>query len=193
MNSPVCPNADGPIYKLPEQLKPFLTLLDAPLGLPVCRDCQAALLPKSLIDHLRKHHQLPVGYRSAVRSLVAMLPSLDFEDVPNKLDGSAPIEALRVVDAFQCKHCSFIRRDISDVRKHINKEHKLSAADSYNQIQAQSWFGGRRAVYWRVCVEATDPAEGVGPPCVWGFFGKGFGDKRPTTWPRVADSDAANP
>lgn len=111
--------------QLPEPLKPYLILLDHPAGLPVCWACQAALLPKSLLDHLRKRHQLPVGLRGDVRSLVVTLPSLDFDDVPTSRDGSAPLAALRVVNAFQCKRCPFIRRDLTDVRKHINQEHNI--------------------------------------------------------------------
>jgi hypothetical protein len=173
-----------PISKLPDELKSFLTLLDEPQGLPVCRDCQAAVLPKSLMDHLRKHPQLPAELRKAAKLLVATLPSLDFDDVPTLTDGSPPIEALRVVDAFQCKHCPYIRKDITDVRKHINKEHDISAVDCYDQILAQSWFGGRRAVYWRVCL-APKETLGEAPGCIWGFYGKGWGDKRPTNWNQV--------
>jgi hypothetical protein len=182
------------IPQLPDPLKPYLILLDGPVGLPVCRACQAALLPKSVLDHLRKH-QLPVGLRGTVRSLVATLPTLDFDDVPKKPDGSSPLEALRVVDAFQCKHCPFIRRDLTDVRKHINQDYNLSAAGSYNQMQAQSFFGGPRAVYWRVCVVPKTRILREEPPCIWGFYGKGFGHRRPTAWDRekVAESLAPDP
>jgi len=158
--------AVAPTSKLPDELKSFLTLLDEPQGLPVCRGCQTAVLPKSIIDHLRKHPQLPAELRKTAKLLIATLPSLDFDGVPPKPDGSAPIEALRVVDAFQCKHCPYIRRDITDIRKHINKEHEISAADCYDQILAQSWFGGRRAVYWRVCI-APEETAGEVPSCVW--------------------------
>jgi hypothetical protein len=183
------------IPQLPDTLKPYLILLDGPVGLPVCRACQTALLPKSVLDHLRKHHQLPAGLRGTVRSLVATLPTLGFDDVPKKPDGSAPLEALRVVDAFQCKHCLFIRRDLTDVRKHINQEHNLSAAGSYNQMQAQTFFGGRRAVYWQVCVVPKTRILQEEPPCIWGFYGKGFGHRRPTAWDRetVAESLAPDP
>jgi hypothetical protein len=162
------------IPHLPDSLKPYLILLDDPVGLPVCRACQAALLPKSVLDHLRKHHQLPEGLRGTVRSMVATLPSLDFDDVPKNPDDSAPLEALRVVDAFQCKHCPFIRRDLTDVRKHIDQEHNLSAAGSYTKMQAQSFFGGRRAVYWRFCVVPKTRILREEPPC-WGFMGKASG------------------
>jgi hypothetical protein len=184
--------------QLPDQLSPFLTLLNTPVTLPVCRDCQAALLPKSVLDHLRKHHNLPVELRRAVRSLVATLPPLDFDNVSCNPDGSEPVEALRVVDAFQCKHCPFIRRDVTDMRKHINQEHQMSAASGCVPIQAQSWFGGRRAVYWRVCVAPTGMREGGDHAiedsivdsmkdvmnvdtlsCRWGFFGKGWGHRHP--------------
>lgn len=180
---------------LPEPLKPYLELLDDPVGLPVCRACQAALLPKSLLDHLRKNHQLPVGLRGIVRSLVATLPSLDFRDVAQKPDGSDPLEALRVVDAFQCKHCRFIRQDLSDVRKHINQEHHISAAGSYDRIHAQSWFGGRRTVYWRISDLPSIHTVREEPPCIWGFYGRGFGHRRPTVWDseKVAASLAPDP
>lgn len=171
------------ISRLPADLRPFLHLLDEPAGLSVCRECEAAILPKSLLDHLRKHHQLPVELRKAVRALVATLPPLDFNSVPNKPDGSAPLDDLRVVNAYQCKHCPLIRRDLTDVRKHINKEHQLSATEGYGQIQAQSWFGGRRAAYWRVCV-APKEKEGEGLGCVWGFYGKWPGNRPPAEWPR---------
>ncbi|TVY27888.1 hypothetical protein LHYA1_G003004 [Lachnellula hyalina] len=144
--------------------------------------CQNALLPRSVMDHLRKQHQLPVELRPAVRSLVSILPQLDASDLPRRPDGSAPLEALRIVEAFQCKKCLFIRQDITDVRKHINKEHDLSAAGNYDEIQAQSWLGGRRAVYWRVEVGLEELVDD-GPHCVWGFFGAGFGDKLPKNWP----------
>lgn len=191
----IASSAGHRIPQLPNPLRPHLILLDDPAGLPVCQACQAALLPKSLLDHLRKHHQLPVGLRGNVRLLVATLPSLDFDDVPKKPDGSAPLAALRVVDAFQCKQCPFIRRDLTDVRKHINQEHNISAAGSYDQIQAQSWFGGRRAIYWRVCVVPKTRTVREEPPCTWGFYGKGFGHRRPTAWDRekVAESLAPDP
>lgn len=176
---------------LPDRLKPFLILLHQPFGLPVCLCCQSAILPKSLMDHLRKQHQLPVELRSTVRSLVSTLPSFDFSDVPNQPDGSPPLDELRLVDAFQCKHCHFIRRDLSDVRKHINKEHSISAAGNYGQIQAQSWFAGRRAVYWRVCSPPTSEVDSDIPACVWGFFGTGFGDKTPRSWPPRGESGTA--
>jgi len=191
MNDPINASAAERVPKLPDQLKPFLTLLDEPLGLPVCRGCQAASLPKSLMDHLRKHHQLPVELKKTVESLVATLPSLDFDDVPSRLDGSDAMEALRVVDAFQCQHCAFIRRDVTDVRKHINKEHNISAAGGYGQIRAQSWFRGRRAVYWRVRVVPAVNLEGG--QCRWGFFGGGFGHRRPQTaleWEKVMQPEA---
>jgi hypothetical protein len=188
-----------PSPQLPDQLKPFLILLDNPEGLPVCCGCQAALLPKSVLDHLRKQHQLPAELRGIVKSLVATLPSRDFADVPNEPDGSPPLEALRVVGAFQCKHCPFIRRDVTDVRKHINQEHSVSATGNYDQIEAQSWFGGRRAIYWRVCDPPKSAAstsytpldfESEGPPCLWGLYGKGFGDKSPMNWPKGSESHA---
>jgi hypothetical protein len=205
MKEPVSECTARPALKLPDLLEPFLTLLDEPYKLPVCRSCQAALLPKSVMDHLRKHHRLSVELRTTVRSLVATLPPFDFKDVPQNLDGSASVDALRVVDAFQCKHCAFIRRDVTDVRKHINQEHEITAAGNYDRIQAQSWFGGRRAVYWRVRVRPTttttveegcekrdsDPAvntrtvrptvEQSESNCRFGFFGKGFGPRDPVT------------
>jgi Orsellinic acid/F9775 biosynthesis cluster protein D len=170
----------GPV--LPDQLKPYLTILDKPLGLPVCIICQNAVLPRSLMDHLRKQHQLPANLRSVVRYFVSTLPALDVSDLPSDWDGYPPNEALRVVEAFQCKHCRFIRQDLTDVRKHINKEHGISASGSYDEIQAQSWLGGRRALYWRVEVCIADGVK-EGPQCIWGLFGKGWGDKTPRSWP----------
>jgi hypothetical protein len=143
------------------------------------------------MDHLRKHHQLPVNLRATVKSLVATLPFLEFKDISNKPDGSAPTKALRVVDAYQCKRCPFIRRDLTDVRKHINKEHQVSATGSYDKIEAQTWFGGRRASYWKVCVppQREFPEE---PQCVWGFYGKGFGERTPKAWPREDENEDIN-
>jgi hypothetical protein len=174
----------NPCPMLPDELKPYLTILDTPFGLPVCIICQNAVLPRSLIDHLRKQHQIPVNLRAAVRSLVSTLPSLDISHLPSCWDGYPPLKALRVVDAFQCKHCRFIRRDLTDVRKHINKEHGISASGSYDEIQAQSWLGGRRAVYWRVEVCGANGANEE-PQCTWGLFGKGWGDKTPRSWPNA--------
>ena len=170
-----------------EPLKPWLIVLDRPLGLPICLKCQNAILPRSLMDHLRKQHDLPVSLRAAVRFLVSKLPPLDNSDLPTQPDGSAALTELRVVEAFQCKHCSFIRQDVTDVRKHINKEHHLSAAGNYEQIQAQSWLGGRRAVYWRV--DASIPkAVDTGPDCRWfALYAKGFGEKAPRKWPKVLE------
>ena len=168
-----------PPLVLPDPLKAFLTLLEDPHGLPVCLLCQNAVLPKSLMDHFRKQHNLPIDLRAHVRSLVPMLPSLEISDLPNKPDGSPYLRAIRVVEAFQCKKCSFIRQDVTDVRKHINTEHDTSAAGNYDKIQAQSWLGGRRAVYWRVEVGPPDPED---PPCIWGFYGMGFGAKTPRNW-----------
>ncbi|RFU23861.1 hypothetical protein B7463_g12475, partial [Scytalidium lignicola] len=142
--------------KLPDKLQPYLILLTNHVILPVCLSCQIVVLPRSLLDHLRKYHQLPSNLRKDVISLITTLPSLDFNDVPSNPDGSTPVEALRVVNAFQCKQCAFIRRDVTDVRKHVNSEHKISATGGYEKIRAQSWFGGRRAVYWRVCDMRTE-------------------------------------
>ncbi|KAG9229056.1 hypothetical protein BJ875DRAFT_475881 [Amylocarpus encephaloides] len=171
------PKGASPV--LPEQLKPFLTLLDDPLGLPVCLLCQNAVLPKSLMDHFRKQHNIPTDIRPYFRSLVSTLPSLEPSDLPSKPHGSRSLRTLRVIKAFQCKECPFIRQDVTDVRKHINKEHNNSAAGNYDEIPAQTWLSGRRAVYWRVEVGTPDPED---PPCVWGFYGTGFGSKTPKTW-----------
>jgi hypothetical protein len=64
------------------------------------------------------------------------------------------------VVAYQCKRCSFIRKDASDVRRHVNSVHEVSAAGGYGEVRAQTWFGGRRAVYWRVCGGAEIGEEG---------------------------------
>jgi hypothetical protein len=184
----------GPVpqTEFPPELQPFLTFLEEPFGLPVCLVCQSAVLPKSLMDHLRKQHQLPADLRTAVRTLVATLPPLSTSDLATKPNGSPPLKALRISEAFQCKHCSFIRRDLTDVRKHINKEHGLSATGSYDQVQAQSWLGGRNAIYWRVEQHLTPKVIEEGPPCVWGFFGGGWGDKTPRQWPQLL-SENPNP
>jgi len=46
--------------------------------------------------------------------------------------------------------CGFIRRDVTDIRRHVNLVHGVGAKGMYAACEAQSWFGGRRAVYWRV-------------------------------------------
>ena len=48
------------------------------------------------------------------------------------------------------KECGYIRRDVTDIRRHINLVHGIGAKGMYEACEAQSWFGGRRAVYWRV-------------------------------------------
>lgn len=202
LNDPITSSTGASTPQLPAELTPSLTLLSHPTPLLIYLTCHAALLPKSVLDHLRKHHQLPVELRSSVRSFVDTLPALDFDDVASNADGSAPVPALAVYDAFQCKQCGFIRRDVTDVRKHVNQEHGASAAGAYEQIRAQTWFGGRRAVYWRVSDGAGEGKEDVvkeasrerGRPvapnnsqslCRWGLFGKGFGDKTPRSWREV--------
>ncbi|KAL5322994.1 hypothetical protein ACEPPN_007520 [Leptodophora sp. 'Broadleaf-Isolate-01'] len=164
---------------IPNELTPYLTLLTQRPNPPllICIQCQAAVLPKSLIDHLRKHHNLPPELRSAVRSFIASVPNplLDFGDVLCHVDGSEPVRGLRVVDAWRCRvvvdrelerkdgrvsegeergkerACGLIRRDVTDVRRHVNLVHGVGAAGMYEACKAQSWFGGRRAVYWWVC------------------------------------------
>ncbi len=217
-------NGGRPTPEVPSMLKPYISILgnsSSDLAIPVCVGCEVAVLPNSLMDHLRKHHQLPAELRGTTRSFLAMHPNpcLDFDDLPRRVDGWPPIEGLRVVDAFQCKHCEFIRRDVTDVRKHVNQEHGITAAGSYEPIQAQSWFGGRRAVYWRVggegrgcdgksseegsgdrdgeVSEASEPLLPVGidfgTVCMWGFYGKGFGDRKPRSWRETGVGDGANP
>jgi hypothetical protein len=183
------------IPHLPDPLKPYLILLDDPVGLPACRACQAALLPKSVLDHLRKHRQLPVGLRETVKSMVATLPTLGFDDVLKNPDDSAPLEALRVVNAFQCQHCPFIRRDLTDVRKHINKNTTFPQLAAIPKCKRNHFLSGRRAVYWRVRVVPKTRILREEPPCIWGFYGKGFGHRRPTAWDRekVAESLAPDP
>lgn len=165
------------------------------------------------------------------------------------------------------KECGYIRRDVTDIRRHVNLVHGVGAKGLYEACVAQSWFGGRRAVYWRVDgggsgggdrgLDSADGQNGDGVGCAggdgnrdrggdlvmseagdeegqvrlevegsleesrmevlneknelherkegegeelakrletpvftslcrWGFYGKGFGDKTPTTW-RVKD------
>ncbi|PVH74452.1 hypothetical protein DL98DRAFT_604408 [Cadophora sp. DSE1049] len=261
---------------IPTPLTPYLTTHTQPPNptLPICISCQAAVLPKSLLEHLRKHHQLPADLRSAVRSFIDSLPGeskgVDFGDVQCGGDGTEPVEGLKVVGAWRCrvrvdglggageevngdggKECGFIRKDVTDLRRHVNLVHGVGAKGAYEACKAQSWFGGRRAVYWRVEERRDDgdgdvEGEGVGVGdgdvvmsearneeeearheggvrlgekvneealnekdelhageeggeltkrlqtpvftslCRWGFYGKGFGDKTPTTW-RVKD------
>ncbi|KUJ15738.1 uncharacterized protein LY89DRAFT_685683 [Mollisia scopiformis] len=175
---------------IPQELEPFLLLLSDPAGLPICRICQAALLPKSTTDHLRKQHHLPASLRPSLRHLLSTLSPLEFSDIPPRPEDSCPVPELKIVDAFQCKRCDFIRRDLTDVRRHLNQEHGMSAKDGYEEIQAQSWFGGRWAVYWRVDVRKAE-LRMKGPPCIWGLFGAGWGDKKPTTWEKMEDEAMA--
>jgi len=85
------------------------------------------------------------------------------------------------------------------VRKHVNREHGVTAAGGYEEVKAQSWLGGRRAVYWRVDLEAKEEEvdKGVvgGLECRFGLFGGGWGDKLPKSWPRegkVVEDGAPN-
>lgn len=183
---------------LPLDLQPYLTLLSCPTSLciPICLLCSSAILPKSLPEHFRKTHpqQFASSLRPVLKSLIPHLPSITFSCIPPNPHNSPPIPELKTVSAYQCKSCLFIRRDLTDVRKHLNQEHGVSAKDGYEEIKAQSWFGGRWAVYWRV----RDGKEGEGkegegkeemkiPPCVWGLFGAGWGDKKPRTWENMED------
>ncbi|KAH9205547.1 hypothetical protein DL95DRAFT_397542, partial [Leptodontidium sp. 2 PMI_412] len=97
----------SPQPPIPDELTTYLTHLTQPPNppLPICTQCQAAVLPKSLIDHLRKHHNLPPELRSAVRSFIASVPNplLDFGDVLCNVDGSEPVRELKVVDAWRCR------------------------------------------------------------------------------------------
>ncbi|KAH7369495.1 hypothetical protein BKA65DRAFT_486394 [Rhexocercosporidium sp. MPI-PUGE-AT-0058] len=164
---------------IPQSLTSYFTLHTHPPNhpLPLCIQCQAAVLPKSLLDHLRKHHHLPPELRSVVRSFITSLPdmskSVDFKDVRCNTDEAVPVVGLRVVGAWRCKmvdvegegECSFIRRDVTDIRRHVNLVHGAGAGGMYEACRAQSWFGGRRAVYWRVCEAGdgdSDEMEGEG-------------------------------
>lgn len=39
---------------------------------------------------------------------------------------------------------------MTDVRRHVNQVHNVSAAGNYRGVRAQSWFGGSRTEYWSV-------------------------------------------
>lgn len=277
------------------------------LTFPLCIPCHTAILPKSLLEHLRKHHQLPPELRVLVKEFLASLAlcndkigrEIDFGDVKCLRNGAEVVGGLRVVGAWRCTfkgevevavqeeweggdwvgngnedgngtgekkkeeekekeiECGFIRRDVTDIRRHVNLVHGVGAKGMYAACEAQSWFGGRRAVYWRVRggsgvldsyagqdgdgyrggnadvvmseagrndqgqvgveeegnleinrtekvklhekneLREDEGEEGEGLTkrlktpvftslCRWGFYGKGFGDKTPTTW-RVKD------
>ena len=85
-------------------------------------------------------------------------------------------------------HCKdFIRKDITDVRRHVNESHGMGAKGGIERIDAQSWFAGRNTRYWRVDVGKVDVEK---MECVWGLFGMGWGDKLPRYWPKVEEKGA---
>lgn len=138
-------------------------------------------------------------------------------------NGAMVVEELKVVRAWMCLLCedrdenedadenengkgAFIRKDVTDVRRHVNVVHGASARDAYVEIKAQSWFGGRWAVYWKVDLvlrlgmeegegkevgEDNWPKLGTefGPSCVWAMFGAGWGDRKPRAWVEWCESE----
>ncbi|KAH7383149.1 hypothetical protein BKA64DRAFT_684070 [Cadophora sp. MPI-SDFR-AT-0126] len=175
--------ADQEAVSIPTPLTPYLNTYTQPPNptLPICISCQAAVLPKSLLEHLRKHHQLPAELRGIVKEFIGSLPGeargADFGDVKIGDDGSEIVKELRVVQAWRCKvvvreegsdgegdgsrgkECGLIRKDVTDLRRHVNLEHGMGAKGAYEACKAQSWFGGRRAVYWRA-VERRNAGDG---------------------------------
>lgn len=149
-------------------------------------------------------------------------------------NGARLVEELRVVRAWVCLLCeengkeneknedengdeyenrkgAFIRKDITDVRRHVNIVHGVSAKDAYEEIKAQSWFGGRWAIYWKVDLDLDlrlekesgdgkeigerswhDMGTGLIPPCVWGMFGAGWGGRKPRAWREWEECEGEN-
>ncbi|KAL2063871.1 hypothetical protein VTL71DRAFT_4365 [Oculimacula yallundae] len=171
---------------IPTSVKTYLTLQALSSQnelrfLPLCIPCQSAVLPKSLLEHFRKVHNLPAEARGDVRRFIAALPeetrALDFSDVEYALDCvRLNVPGLKVVDAWVCKvaiggmdgrdggervkECGFIRKDVTDVRRHVNSVHGVGARGMYGACKAQSWFSGRRAAYWRLSEDDLDGRAG---------------------------------
>ncbi|KAK0114815.1 hypothetical protein ONS95_014295 [Cadophora gregata] len=206
------PNPDSNHYSTPNS--------NSKITIPLCTTCRSAVLPRSLLEHLRKQHALPAELRGLVRGFVDSLTvesrRVGFEDLEGwrggcgngdgvgegQGDGEGEVvKGLRVVRAWRCifvvggggsdngsaegrggegvgeeererkrekrgkrgkrgegkncrgeggKECGFIRRDVTDLRRHVNLVHGVGAKGIYEACLAQSWFGGRRAVYWKV-------------------------------------------
>ncbi len=75
---------------LPAQSKPYIILHDRAPGLPVCLERRSAVLPKSLMDHLRNDINCP--WTSGRSSNHWYPPSIDASDLPSRPDGWAPLK-----------------------------------------------------------------------------------------------------
>ena len=134
-------------------------------------ECQRAVSPSALSQHLQRKHKANIQLREAVNSYVQQFlqryTDYDFRTVALPLGGGLPLPILPVHNGFQCLNCSFTTQNQSNIRKHASKEHNQKGApntDVYREVQLQSWFEERRARYWVVDAsgESRDVNNGQG-------------------------------
>jgi hypothetical protein len=103
-----------------------------------------------------------VVYRFS-NALLKYCQSLDLvarpEDLQPLPDQSLALPFLPTKDGYSCCQCRFLAGCIDNIRKHVNRVHKLTWAactSSYQRVKLQSWFPDNRAKFWIIQV-ALEP------------------------------------
>jgi superfamily II DNA helicase RecQ len=161
------PNDSMPLplpLPLPEALRPWL-VINSEFYLIICHDtqCQQAISPESISQHLYRKHQVQLKSRQQLTEYLQQWQwQYDFQSVPLPLDGSLPQPILPILDGFQCRGCLYKTTNRSVMRQHCNTKHnqkRLKDDELFQAIQLQTWFRERRARYW--AVDATCQSRDV--------------------------------
>lgn len=153
-------------HPIPQSLA-HLILLNVEYGVLICigNGCRCAVSPASISRHLRRKHHVRIELRKQVDRYIEGFPfQYDHSNIRLPQDGLGPQPIIKVVDGFQCQHCT-IRPIKSQSRKaikeHGNKEHgkkRVADKDLFIPVRLQSWFWEGKERYW--VVDESQPASG---------------------------------
>ena len=120
-------------------------------GAIICLTCNNAFPKTPIIHHLRRsHHILADLYRPILECFEHETLAKDWSNLSRPIDGSAPIEGLKIRTGYGCMECGF--RTTSD---HVIKGHS-KCGRRVHRVHLQCWNSQGAPAYWIVTSPAQD-------------------------------------
>jgi len=152
--SPIVPTIPSEFHSLLRYDEKYQTL--------ICKPCALGIDLKGFHRHLQGKHNIGHKDRNAILHGIPSSSCIaEWDQFPIPLNGSQPIQDLRIYSGFGCNFCDALSQNRTVITTHIYNVHKgKSRSKGCRSVSLQTWFRGTRQTYWTV----VDPNTSFLPP-----------------------------
>jgi superfamily II DNA or RNA helicase len=144
-----------------QQIDDLVALIDE-YDMLVCRLCNSAVRPSDGIERHFRAHKVKGQVLADIKNYFASMELNDPLVAELPVDGSKPIDVLRVLHGYSCTQCRFLTTARDNIRRHQRTAEHGSDSQQWVEVQLQSWSWQQRRHmrYWIVSGgSAEGPAE----------------------------------